>query len=70
VEIIASAPAQIGLSEIGGWASRMERIGFDVIHIAETIHDPFTIAVPNWLSSTAHPPIVGSWRTSALVNTF
>ena len=22
----------------------MERIGFDVIHIAETIHDPFTIA--------------------------
>jgi hypothetical protein len=36
VEIIASAPARMGLSEIGGWASRMERIGFDVIHIAET----------------------------------
>jgi hypothetical protein len=36
VEIIASAPAQMGLSEIGGWSSRMERIGFDVIHIAET----------------------------------
>ncbi len=44
MEIIASAPARMGLSEIGDWASRMERIGFDVIHVAETIHDPFTIA--------------------------
>jgi probable F420-dependent oxidoreductase len=44
VEIIASAPAPMGLSEIADWASRVERIGFDVIHIAETIHDPFTIA--------------------------
>lgn len=44
MEIIASAPARTDLREIGAWASRMERIGFDVIHIAETIHDPFTIA--------------------------
>src|SRR6201993_5565031 len=44
MEMIASAPAQTGLREIGAWAARMERIGFDVIHIAETIHDPFTIA--------------------------
>jgi probable F420-dependent oxidoreductase len=44
MEIIASAPAQMGLGEIADWASRMERIGFDVIHIAETIHDPFTVA--------------------------
>ncbi len=29
---------------IGDWASRMERIGFDVIHVSETIHDPFAIA--------------------------
>ncbi len=44
MEIIASAPARMGLTEIGQWASRMERIGFDVIHISETIHNPFTIA--------------------------
>ena len=44
MEMIASAPARMGLREIGAWAARMERIGFDVIHIAETIHDPFTIA--------------------------
>ena len=44
MEIIASAPARVGLGEIADWASRIERIGFDAIHIAETIHDPFTIA--------------------------
>jgi probable F420-dependent oxidoreductase len=44
MEIVASAPAQMGLLEIGAWASRMERIGFDVLHISETIHDPFAIA--------------------------
>ena len=44
MEIIASAPARMGISEIADWAARMERIGFDVVHIAETIHDPFTIA--------------------------
>lgn len=44
MQIIASAPAAMGLDEIGSWAVRMERIGFDVIHISETIHDPFVIA--------------------------
>jgi len=44
MEIVVSAPAQMGLGEIGGWATRMERIGFDTIHVSETIHDPFSIA--------------------------
>jgi hypothetical protein len=44
MEIIASAPAQMGPCEIGDWAARVEQIGFDTIHISETIHDPFTIA--------------------------
>ena len=44
MEICVSAPAQMGLGEIGDWAARMERLGVDVIHIPETIHDPFTIA--------------------------
>src|ERR1700757_3809671 len=44
MEMIASAPARLGLGEIGAWAARIERIGFDVIHISETIHDPFAIA--------------------------
>jgi probable F420-dependent oxidoreductase len=44
MEISVSAPAQMGLGEIGVWAARMEGLGVDVIHIPETIHDPFTIA--------------------------
>src|ERR1700742_670505 len=44
MEIVVSAPAQMGLGEIGAWATRMERLGVDVIHIPETIHDAFTIA--------------------------
>jgi hypothetical protein len=35
MEIIASAPAQMGLREIGDWAAWVERIGFDLIHISE-----------------------------------
>lgn len=44
MEIVASAPARLGLAEIGPWAARMERVGFEVAHISETIHDAFTVA--------------------------
>lgn len=44
MQVVASAPARLGLAEIGPWAARMERIGFEVIHVPETIHDAFTIA--------------------------
>jgi probable F420-dependent oxidoreductase len=44
MEVVASAPAQLGLAEIGPWAARMERIGFEVIHVSETIHDVFAVA--------------------------
>jgi probable F420-dependent oxidoreductase len=53
MEIVASAPAETGLREIGDWAARVEHIGFDTIHISETIHDPFTIATLA-LTHTAH----------------
>ena len=44
MEMVATAPAQMGPGEIGDWAARAERIGYDTIHISETIHDPFTVA--------------------------
>ena len=44
MEVVATAPAQMGPGEIGDWAARAERIGYDTIHISETIHDPFTVA--------------------------
>lgn len=44
MEVVASAPAELGLGEIGPWAARMERIGFEVVHVSETIHNVFSIA--------------------------
>ncbi|WP_396930893.1 TIGR03617 family F420-dependent LLM class oxidoreductase [Mycolicibacterium sp.] len=44
MQVVTSAPAAMGPGEIGPWAVRAERLGFDVIHISETIHDPFTVA--------------------------
>lgn len=44
MEIVASAPAEMGLDEIGDWATRVEGLGFDTIHVSETVHDVFTVA--------------------------
>ncbi len=44
MQVIASAPTKLGLGDIGPWAARMERIGFDVVHVSETTHDAFTLA--------------------------
>src|SRR6478609_5166216 len=44
MQLVTSAPAAMGPGEIGPWAARAERLGFDAIHVSETIHDPFTVA--------------------------
>ena len=44
MEVVASWPSRTELAEVAGWAQRAERLGVDVIHVPETIHDPFTVA--------------------------
>ncbi|NVI86222.1 TIGR03617 family F420-dependent LLM class oxidoreductase [Actinomadura sp. BRA 177] len=44
MQIIASAPARLPLSEVGSFARRIEDLGYDVLHVPETVHDPFTVA--------------------------
>jgi len=44
MEVIASWPASSPLSGVADWAQRAEAFGFDVMHVPETIHDPFTVA--------------------------
>lgn len=44
MEVIASWPASSSLSGVADWAQRAEAFGFDVMHVPETIHDPFTVA--------------------------
>ncbi|PKK12701.1 TIGR03617 family F420-dependent LLM class oxidoreductase [Thermomonospora sp. CIF 1] len=44
MEIIASCPPRLPLSEVGRYAQRIESLGYDVLHVPETIHDAFTVA--------------------------
>lgn len=44
MEIVASWPSQMSLHEVGPWARRVEDLGFDVMHVPETVHDPFVVA--------------------------
>jgi len=44
MEIVASWPARSPLSGVVDWAQRAEALGFDVMHVPEIIHDPFTVA--------------------------
>lgn len=44
MEVIASWPASSPLSGVADWAQRAEGFGFDMMHVPETIHDPFTVA--------------------------
>jgi probable F420-dependent oxidoreductase len=44
MEVVASWPASSPLSGVADWARRAEALGFDVMHVPETLHDPFTVA--------------------------
>ena len=44
MEIVASWPAEMPLKDVGAWVQRVEALGFDVMHVPEVTHDPFTVA--------------------------
>ena len=44
MEIVGSWPSHQPLAEVAAWAQRVEALGFDVMHVPETIHDPFVVA--------------------------
>ncbi len=44
MQMIASWPARMDIRDVATWAQRVERLGFDVMHVPETIHDPFVVA--------------------------
>jgi len=43
MEIVASWPSRMPLRDVPAWAQRVEDLGFDVVHVPETIHDPFAV---------------------------
>lgn len=44
MELVASWPSHMDLSDVPRWAQRVETMGFDTMHVPETIHDPFSVA--------------------------
>jgi probable F420-dependent oxidoreductase len=44
VRVIAGMSDRVSLRDIGEYARRIERLGFDVLHVPETIHDSLTVA--------------------------
>ncbi|CAM3175747.1 TIGR03617 family F420-dependent LLM class oxidoreductase [Nocardioides dubius] len=44
MEIIASLPGRIELASVAAAARRIEALGFDTLHVPETIHDPFSVS--------------------------
>ncbi len=62
MEVVATWPSQMPLRDVAAWARRVEGLGFDTIHVPETVHDPFTVAA---LMATATERI--GLRTSMVV---
>jgi probable F420-dependent oxidoreductase len=44
VEVWAGLPADVPLREVGAMAARAEALGFDGLHVPETVHDSFIVA--------------------------
>lgn len=44
MQVLAAMAPELPLSEVGGFVRRVETLGFDGVHIAETIHDSLTVA--------------------------
>ncbi len=45
MKVYAALDPQLPLSGVGGYARRVERLGFDGLHVAETIHDSLAVAL-------------------------
>ncbi|MFC9790567.1 TIGR03617 family F420-dependent LLM class oxidoreductase [Rhodococcus sp. NPDC127528] len=45
MKVYAGTDPRLGLSEIGDYARRVEAAGYDGMHVSETVHDPFLLAL-------------------------
>ncbi|MFC7505276.1 LLM class flavin-dependent oxidoreductase [Nocardioides sp. GCM10030258] len=73
MEIVASWPASSPLAGVGAWARRAEDLGFDVMHVSETIHDPFTVAalaLANTTTLTVRTSMVVAFARSPMLTAY
>lgn len=45
MEVVATLPPRLALAQVGDEARRLERLGFDTIHVPETVHDSLAMAL-------------------------
>ncbi|MGW0041838.1 TIGR03617 family F420-dependent LLM class oxidoreductase [Rhodococcus sp. NPDC003348] len=45
MRVYANTDPRLGLAEIGAHARRVEAMGYDGMHVSETVHDPFLLAL-------------------------
>jgi probable F420-dependent oxidoreductase len=50
--VVAGMSDRIPLGDTGSYAARVERLGFDVLHVPETVHDSTTVALLALMSTT------------------
>ncbi|WP_405496318.1 TIGR03617 family F420-dependent LLM class oxidoreductase [Nocardia sp. NBC_00511] len=43
MELVTSLPADTRLSQVAARVRRIEELGFDTVHVSETVHDPFAV---------------------------
>lgn len=43
MEVITSLPADTELADVAGRVRRIEELGFDTVHVSETVRDPFAV---------------------------
>lgn len=73
MEIIATCPVQLPPSEVGAFARRIEDLGYDVLHIPETVHDAFmtsTLAVTHTTRLVIRTSMVVAFPRSPMVTAY
>ncbi len=45
MKVVASLEPDKPLAEVAGYVRRVEALGYDAIHVAETVHDPFLVSL-------------------------
>lgn len=73
MELIASLPADTALQDVPAQARRADELGFDVLHVSETVHDPFVtaaLALEHSTNLTVRTSMVVAFPRSPMVTAY
>ncbi|MCU1641511.1 MAG: class F420-dependent oxidoreductase [Nocardia sp.] len=73
MELVTSLPADTPLSEVAARVRRIEDLGFDTVHISETVRDPFsvcTLAAEHTTTLTIRTSMVVAFPRSPMLTAY